>query len=317
MKKDIMELLGKYGKEDLAILYIAKQNGNIVEFVESLQPPIPREKKWVLVISTMYGCPIGCLMCDAGEYYHGKVSKEGMLEEIDYIIRARFPEGKIPIEKLKIQFARMGEPSLNNDVLEVMKELPKIYDAPGLMPCISTIAPNGGEDFLNELISVKDEYYPNGNFQLQFSIHSTDENLRHKWITTNIWDLEEISKYGEKWFKEGDRRITLNFAVAADSIIDPDVILKHFKPSMYWIKLTPVNPTSKAQSNQLKSGITEENSEYFPLVKAFRERGFDAEISIGEWEENKIGSNCGQYVSQMQGVANEEMYTYCLKTSDQ
>ncbi|MHA1345807.1 MAG: hypothetical protein ACTSO3_05390 [Candidatus Heimdallarchaeaceae archaeon] len=48
-----MELLGKYGKEDLAILYIAKQNGKIVEFVESLQPPIPREKKWVLVISTM------------------------------------------------------------------------------------------------------------------------------------------------------------------------------------------------------------------------------------------------------------------------
>lgn len=306
-----MELLGKYGKEDLAILYIAKQNGKIVEFVESLQPPVPREKKWVLVISTMYGCPIGCLMCDAGEYYHGNVSKEGMLEEIDYIIRARFPEGKIPIEKFKIQFARMGEPSLNNDVLEVMKELPKIYDAPGLMPCLSTVAPNGGEDFLNELISVKDECYPNGHFQLQFSIHSTDENVRHKWITKNIWSLEDISKYGEKWFKEGDRRITLNFAVATDSIIDPDVILEHFKPSMYWIKLTPVNPTSKAQSNQLKSGITEENSEYFPLVKAFRERGFDAEISIGEWEENDIGTNCGQFATKyIDGeVGIKESYT--------
>ena len=314
-----MELLGKYGKEDLAILYIAKQNGKIVEFVESLQPPIPREKKWVLVISTMYGCPIGCLMCDAGEYYHGDVSKEGMLEEIDYIIRARFPEGKVPIEKFKIQFARMGEPSLNKDVLEVMKELPNIYEAPGLMPCISTIAPNGGEDFLNELISVKDEYYPNGNFQLQFSIHSTDENVRHKWITTNIWNLEEISKYGEKWFKEGDRRITLNFAVAADSIIDPDVILKHFKPSMYWIKLTPVNPTSKAQSNQFKSCITEENSEYLPLVKAFRERGFDAEISIGEWEENDIATNCGQFATKyINGeVGIKESYTTTQYKMDQ
>ncbi len=306
-----MELLGKYGKEDLAILYIAKQEDKIVEFVESLQPPIPREEKWVLVISTMYGCPIGCLMCDAGEYYHGNVSKEGMLEEIDYMIRARFPEGKIPIDKFKIQFARMGEPSLNKDVLEVLKELPKTYDAPGLMPCISTIAPNGSDDFLNKLISIKDEVYPNGKFQLQFSIHSTDENVRHKWITTNIWSLEEISKYGEKWFKEGDRRITLNFAVAADSIIDPDVILKYFKPSMYWIKLTPVNPTSKAQSNQLKSGITEENSEYFPLVKAFRERGFDAEISIGEWEENDIGTNCGQFATKyINGeVGIKESYT--------
>ncbi|MCG3222397.1 MAG: radical SAM protein, partial [Candidatus Heimdallarchaeota archaeon] len=113
-----MELLGKYGKEDLAILYIAKQNDKVVEFVESIQPPIPREKKWVLIISTMYGCPIGCLMCDAGEYYHGNVSKEGMLEEIDYMIHSRFPEGKIPIPKLKIQFARMGEPTLNENVLD-------------------------------------------------------------------------------------------------------------------------------------------------------------------------------------------------------
>ncbi len=85
-----MELLGKYGKEDLAILYIAKQEDKIVEFVESLQPPIPREEKWVLVISTMYGCPIGCLMCDAGEYYHGKISTEGMLEEIDFMINNFF-----------------------------------------------------------------------------------------------------------------------------------------------------------------------------------------------------------------------------------
>ena len=48
-----MELIAKYGKEDLAILYIAKNQGKIVEFVESLEPPIPREKKWVLIISTM------------------------------------------------------------------------------------------------------------------------------------------------------------------------------------------------------------------------------------------------------------------------
>jgi len=314
-----MELLGKYGKEDLAILYIAKQEDKIVEFVESLQPPIPREEKWVLVISTMYGCPIGCLMCDAGEYYHGNISKEGMLEEIDYMLRARFPEGKISIDKFKIQFARMGEPSLNKDVLEVLKELPKTYDAPGLMPCISTIAPNGSDDFLNKLISIKDEFYPNGKFQLQFSIHSTDENVRHKWITTNIWSLEEISKYGEKWFKEGDRRITLNFAVAADSIIDPDVILTYFRPSKYWIKLTPVNPTSKAQNNQLKSAITEETTEFFPLVKAFRERGFDAEISIGEWEENDIGTNCGQFATKYKNgeVGIKESYTTTEYKMDQ
>lgn len=306
-----MELIAKYGKEDLAILYIAKNQGKIVEFVESLQPPIPREKKWVLIISTMYGCPIGCMMCDAGEFYHGKISKDDMMEEIDLMIRSRFPDGKVPITKFKIQFARMGEPTLNEEVLDLLKELPSTYEAPGLMPCISTIAPKGSEEFLENLIKIKDKYYSKGNFQLQFSIHSTNEETRSKWMSPNIWTIEEIGKYGEKWFKEGDRKVTLNFAVAKDSEIDPDIILKYCDPSKYWIKLTPVNPTEKAIYNKLKSGITEENSESVSLVQEFKERGFEASISIGEWEENDIGTNCGQFATKYQNgeVKIKETYT--------
>ncbi|MFW9852732.1 MAG: radical SAM protein [Candidatus Thorarchaeota archaeon] len=295
-----MELLGKYGKEDLAILYVAKQQDKVVEFVESLQPPIPRDKKWVLVISTMYGCPIGCLMCDAGEYFHGNISKEGMLEEIDYMINARYPDCKIPIDKFKVQFARMGEPTLNNAVLDVLKDLPTKYDAPGLMPCISTIAPNGADKFLEKLIEIKNQFYSDGKFQLQFSIHSTNEDERKKWMSPNIWSLEKIANYGELWYKDGDRKITLNFAVAENSEIDPDTILEFFNPTKYWIKLTPVNPTNRAIHNKLQSGITQENSEFIPLLEEFRKRGFEASISIGEWEENEIGSNCGQFATKYQ-----------------
>lgn len=305
-----MELLGKYGKEDLATLYIAKYEDKILEFVESVQPPISREKKWVLVISTMFGCPIGCLMCDAGEYYHGKVSKEGMFKEIDYLVKSRYPDGKIPAEKFKIQFARMGEPALNENVLEVLKELPNKYDAPGLMPCLSTVAPKNSEGFFNRLITIKDLLYPEGKFQLQFSIHSTNEKERNKWISSNIWNLSEIASYGEKWFKEGDRKITLNFAVAEDSEIDPEIVKKHFNPDKYWIKLTPINPTNKAVKNEIKSGITEENSEFFPLVQEFIKRGFEAEISFGEYEENEIGTNCGQFATKYNNGEVEIKETY-------
>ncbi|MCK5047089.1 MAG: radical SAM protein, partial [Candidatus Heimdallarchaeota archaeon] len=69
-----MEIVAKYGRDDLAILYIAQEDGKFLEFVESLQPPVPRDKKWVLILSTMYGCPVKCSMCDAGTYYHGKIS---------------------------------------------------------------------------------------------------------------------------------------------------------------------------------------------------------------------------------------------------
>ncbi|MHA1115425.1 MAG: radical SAM protein [Candidatus Heimdallarchaeaceae archaeon] len=309
---DKMEIIGKYGKDDLAILYIAKMdNGQILEFVESTQPPIPREKKWVLIISTMFGCPIQCLMCDAGEYYAGNVSKEQMLEEIDFLIKSRFLDTKyIDVPKFKIQFARMGEPALNDDVLEVIRELPSIYDAPGLMPCISTVAPRTAREFMEKLLVIKDQLYSNGKFQLQFSIHSTNEEIRKKLMTSNIWTLEEIAEYGQRWFKEGDRKITLNFAVAEDYEIDPSVLKRIFDPLKYLIKITPINPTNKAIENNLESAIKEENEHYFPLVEELRKEGFDTLISIGEWEENKIGTNCGQFATKYNKGQVEIKETY-------
>ena len=52
-----MEIIGYAGREDLAVVYIGRtKEGKLLEFVESLQPPLPREKKWVLIVSTLYGC---------------------------------------------------------------------------------------------------------------------------------------------------------------------------------------------------------------------------------------------------------------------
>ena len=43
-----MKIIAKTGKENIAMVYIAEMdNGKHIEFVESVQPPIPREKKWV------------------------------------------------------------------------------------------------------------------------------------------------------------------------------------------------------------------------------------------------------------------------------
>ncbi len=293
-----MEILGKYGKEDLAILYVAKIDGKIIEFVESIQPPVSRDEKWVLIISTLYGCPMQCLMCDAGEYMHGKVSKDAMLAQIEHMVLPRFPDRRIPTPKLKIQFARMGEPALNPDVLTFLRELPTKFDVPGLIPCISTVAPNGTDSFFDELFDIKNSLYPNGHFQLQFSIHSSDVEERKKWIPKPIWNFEKIAEFGEKWKKPGDRKVTLNFAVSDQSIIDPQVIRKYFDPSLFFIKLTPVNPTFNAVRNNLKSGIIPSNTDNLPLAHDFRALDFETLVSIGAWEENQIGSNCGQFATK-------------------
>lgn len=294
-----IEVIQNYGKENIATVFIARtKSGKLIEFVESFQPNLPIEKKWVLVLSVMHGCPVKCLMCDAGQQFGGNLSKEEILAQVDHIVSRRFPDRKIPTDKFKVQFTRMGEPAYNNAVLDVLEELPAQYNAPGLIPSVSTIAPEGRDDFFARLLEIKNKYYKHGKFQMQFSIHTTDFEKRDKLIPIKKWSFEQISEYGEKFFVEGDRKITLNFALMKDYPVEPEVIDEYFDSNKFLVKITPLNPTKKATDNNLVSALDSENENSIDkLVEGLRSLGFDVIVSIGELEENQIGSNCGQFVT--------------------
>jgi 23S rRNA (adenine2503-C2)-methyltransferase len=238
-------------------------------------------------------------MCDAGGKFSGRLSTDEILQQIDYMVRRRFPDGKIPVSKFKIQFARMGEPSMNPNVLEALSKLPEIYDASGLLPSLSTVAPKNSKDFFDRLIKIKDTHYPNGRFQLQFSIHTTNPRKRDELIPINKWSFQEIAEYGVRFHKKGDKKVTLNFAAAKGYEVDPQVVQKNFDPNMFLIKLTPLNPTVRVEKSGLESVIDPyDTNSAKKIVEGFRNQGFDVILSIGEVEENKIGSNCGQFVTQ-------------------
>ncbi|MHA1532244.1 MAG: radical SAM protein, partial [Candidatus Heimdallarchaeota archaeon] len=166
----------------------------------------------------------------------------------------------------------------------------------GLMPCISTIAPSNATNFMDEMLEIKNNLYPNGQFQLQFSIHSTDEVVRKEVIPYKIWTLEEVAKYGEAFWQKGDRKITLNFAAEKGNPLDPDRLLEVYDPKKFFIKITPINPTEKAKAHGIQSMISPETGEFAKQkIKAIEDKGFDVLLSIGELEENHIGSNCGQH----------------------
>jgi 23S rRNA (adenine2503-C2)-methyltransferase len=291
-----MKLLSSTGREDLSIVHIAETaGGNLIEFVESLHPPKPREEKWILVVSTLYGCPVNCTICDAGPYYLGRISKEGIFWQIDTMITKYYPDGKVPVKQLKIQFARMGEPAFNRNVLEVINEFGYYFDAPGFMPSISSIAPAGSDKFFEDLLSIKREKFSNGNFQLQFSIHTTDEERRNELIPVKKWSFAKIAEYGKRFYTKGDRKITLSFAVSHDYPIEPEKLHEIFDPSVFLVKLTPLNPTYKAGKTGIISLPQNDAIEKLPsLAGEFKDAGYDTVISIGEPEENLIGSNCGQ-----------------------
>ena len=306
-----MKIIAKIGEENIAMVYIAEtEDGKLIEFVESVQPPIPREKKWVLTLSTLYGCPVGCRFCDAGNYYEGKLSLNDIMSQIDYLIASRFPHREVPVHKFKIQFARMGEPSFNPNVLDVLQKLPESYHAPGLLPSLSTIAPTGTDRFFKKLLEIKRKFYKE-RFQLQFSIHTTDIKKRDWLIPVKKWDFEKIAEYGKVFYKRGDRKITLNFALADGIPVDPDVLLRHFNPAKFLIKITPVNPTHQARENKISSHILP-HKENYEIINALGKVGYEVILSIGELAENHIGSNCGQHVTNYlkEGEKIEGGYTY-------
>lgn len=312
-----MKVIGKASNEDLATVYLAQtEDGNLIEFVESIQPPFSRDEKWVLIISTLVGCVVNCPMCDAGGRYSRKLSYDEMLAQIDHMVIQRFPDRIIPVKKFKIQFARMGEPSLNPDVLKVLENLPKVYNAPGLLPSLSTVAPINCDNFFTKLLDIKNKIYPDGKFQLQFSLHSSDEKLRDKMIPIKKWKFEEISKYGELFRARKDKKISLNFALAKGSIVDADALRGYFDPKVFLIKITPINPTLSARENKIESYLTSDASEdYLGIITRLRRVGFDVIVSIGEVEENKIGSNCGQYIKKFldSKLTINGMYEYKLE----
>jgi len=308
-----MKVLARTGKDDIAVVYIAEAaEGKLIEFVESIQPPNTREKKWVLMLSTLYGCPVKCRFCDAGNYYQGKLSEEEILSQIDFLVEKRFPDKKVNVEKFKIQFTRIGEPSFNNNVLKVLTKLPGLYDAPGLIISLSTIAPVGTDNFFEELKCIKKRKYPK-NFQFQYSLHSTDEKLRNWLIPVKKWNFKKMSDYGNEFYDEDGKKIVLNFALAENAIIESDVLLKYFSPEKFIIKITPVNPTYQMKKNKIISVLPQ--SEGNKIISELQNSGYKVIVSIGDMEENFIGSNCGQYLSsyKMKNTEIEGAYTYDIQ----
>jgi len=287
---------------------------HLVECVQSIQPPFSRREKWILMISTLFGCPVGCPMCDAGGNYAGILSVEEMATQIDHLVRGIFPDGRVRVSRFKIQFARMGEPALNHHVLELLEQLPDRVRCTGaLIPSLSTVAPEGREGFFRRLVQIKNRLYSDGNFQLQFSLHSTDSAQRDRMIPVKKWDFDQIARYGKEFYRPGDRKITLNFAWGRGQVLDPEVIAAYFDPRCFLIKITPVNPTVRARKNRVENLIESRNqAERLGPIRDLKRAGYRVIISIGEREENRIGSNCGQYIRQFlrSGSAPEGAYTY-------
>ncbi len=292
-------LLETTGRDDLALVHLlqlTEDPRHLVETVDSVDPRYPRHEKSVVIISTQFGCPVGCLMCEAGGVFHGNLSAEQMLAQVRFVYQRR-PE-ILSSRKLKVHLARMGEPALNAAaVLETLERLPEALPAAALMPCVATMAPRGCEPFLEALGALKRRRYAGGRFQLQVSLNSTDDEVRQRIIPYPHLDLEDVAEALAGFWAPGDRKVALNIALDPRFPVEVPLLREALDPARYLVKLTPVNPTLRGMLRGLRTLLSaQEPQAGEDLVDDLVAAGYEAVVSIGEPEEISIGSNCGQLV---------------------
>lgn len=258
---------------------------------------LPLEEKWVITISTQYGCSIGCNFCDVPKVGPGKnATFKDLIKQVLTGIKLH-PEIQFT-KRLNIHFARMGEPTFNPNVLDATKWFKEHLDHEfKIHPVVSTMMPKNNEwlkTFIHTWMRIKNRLLQ-GEAGLQLSINSTCENERNLMFNNKVLKLEQIAKIMEGIVPSG-RKITLNFAVA-DYDINPDILLKYFDPDDYLIKLTPMHKTITAEENNIKTkGDYTTFYPYKEYEESLKKSGYDVLVFIASEYEDLGRITCGNAI---------------------
>lgn len=258
---------------------------------------LPLEEKWVITISTQYGCSMACNFCDVPKVGPGKnATEKDLIHQVLTGIKLH-PEVNFT-KRLNIHFARMGEPTWNPNVLDATKWFKTHIDPEyKIHPVVSTMMPKKNiwlKTFVHTWMRMKNRLL-GGEAGLQISLNSTNESEREKMFHGNAHTLEDISRMMEGTIPNG-RKITLNFALAGYEI-NPVVLKKYFDPDYYICKLTPMHKTQKALENDIKTnGDYTTYHPYSEVEKSLKDVGYDVLVFIASREEDESRITCGNAI---------------------
>lgn len=259
---------------------------------------VPYSKKWLLTVSTQLGCVHKCKFCDVANLpFEGNLTYEEICEQIG-IILDNSPH-VTESDKVKIGFARMGEPAWNiENVLQAIKSLPAISASKERnfkwLPCFNTILPRRvGAECINKVLETKD--YFNGFLHFQISCNSTNEGQRKDLFGgADVLSLEEIiSQINQQ--RIVNRTVTLNFIVMKNIEVSVAKLNKMgLNKEKFTIKLIPMNNTLNSQNNKLETYANYSNYEkLLELKDKFEKNKIPVVVdAIAKCEE--AGLCCGQ-----------------------
>ena len=265
---------------------------------------MPLQEKWVITLSTQYGCPMKCTFCDVPKIkFKGNASFEDLKDQFYAAIRM-FPNVKYT-ERMNIHFARMGEPIFNDAVIEFSEWLYKnkreIKKETGLSietlhPVLTTSLPRKYKNLKQKILTwceIKNNLY-NGQAGLQFSINSTSEEQRSDMYQGEQLSLEELSKIAMEMPLPVSRKYCLNFAYASGYEVDGEKLRKLFDPEKFMCKITPIHNNDACRENGI---VTIEGYESYAPYKdaedSLKAAGFDVLVFIPSIDEEEGLVTCG------------------------
>lgn len=285
--------VGDYGKENNIKASFLGYNKRI-DKVEHKSVDIT--EKLVVTVSSQKGCPMSCNFCDCPNLgFKGNVSLPELIMEITSgIALSGIKNG----ERLNVHYARMGEPTFNENVIKSAILIAEMNRMSGMFkeyhPVISTMMPasnNKLKEFLDNWILNGYHYGGSDGFGLQFSINTLDEEKRNAMFRKKSLTLKEIGKIIDGLLNPLNRKFTLNFAVTSESNLDPELMDKYFDKEKCIVKITPIHETHAAAEEGYE--IIKDFNVYEKFEKPLVDAGWDVIVFIPSKEEDEDRITCG------------------------
>lgn len=268
---------------------------------------MPLSEKWVVTLSTQYGCPMKCTFCDVPNVtFKGNATFDDLKSQL-YSAISLFPSVKYT-ERLNIHFARMGDPIFNQAVFEFSEWLAcskrEIQNETGLRievihPVLTTSMPRKFSRLEQHILwwcRVKNLSF-NGQAGMQFSINSTDESQRTEMFQGEQLTLEEFAAIADKMPEPLSRKYCLNFAYSTDFIVDGEKVDRLFDRNKFMAKITPIHNNNACRENNIKTdgGYTDWEP-YRKPEESLKDCGWDVLVFVPSLDEEDGLVTCGNAV---------------------
>ena len=267
---------------------------------------MPLQEKWVITLSTQYGCIMKCTFCDVPNIkFSGNVSFDDLKAQLYTGLKAF--DGVKYTDRLNIHFARMGEPIFNQDVFIFSEWLAEnkrqIQNEIGVRievihPVLTTMCPEYKHTFdrIYDWARIKNEMFK-GQAGLQISINTSSESQRSAMFGGSSYTIGYIAKQLENIQTPIGRKYCLNIAYASGNEVDGDKLARLFDTDKWMVKITPIHNNKACRENGIQT--IDGYQSYLPYKEpeeSCKSAGFDTLVFIPSQDEEDGLITCGNAI---------------------